>query len=83
MAEKPTTPGSPSRIKTIFVLLRTVRQTNLKTDQTALRTNPLRHFFRKRAGWCGLTTYQIDGILGHQPEGMGVLRQEAGGQAGV
>jgi hypothetical protein len=30
-----------------------------------------RHLFQDCAGWCGLTNYQIDGILGHQPEGMG------------
>jgi hypothetical protein len=30
-----------------------------------------RHLFQECAGGCGLTNYQIDGILGHQPEGMG------------
>lgn len=39
-------------------------------DDRAYNFHSFRHFFEERAGWCRLSNYQIDGILGHQPEGM-------------
>lgn len=41
----------------------------------------LRHCFEEYAGWSGLTQYQIDGILGHSPQGMAkVYGKKSGGR---
>ncbi|KVD78105.1 hypothetical protein WS62_29520 [Burkholderia sp. ABCPW 14] len=40
-------------------------------DDVRYNFHSFRHFFQERAGWSGLKDYAIDGILGHQPEGMG------------
>lgn len=40
-------------------------------DDPRYNFHSFRHFYQERAGWCRLSDYQIDGILGHQPSGMG------------
>jgi hypothetical protein len=39
-------------------------------DDKRYTYHSLRHCFEEFAGWCGLSHYQIDGILGHMPSGM-------------
>lgn len=39
-------------------------------DDKRYTYHSLRHSFEEHAGWSGLTQYQIDGILGHTPDGM-------------
>jgi len=39
-------------------------------DDIRYNFHSFRHYFQQVAEWCGLKNFQIDGILGHQPEGM-------------
>ncbi|WP_257756992.1 hypothetical protein [Burkholderia glumae] len=42
-------------------------------DDKRYAYHSFRHCFEEFAGWSGLTQYQIDGILGHSPQGMAKL----------
>lgn len=42
-------------------------------DDKRYAFHSLRHCFEEFAGWSGLTEYQINGILGHSPQGMARL----------